>query len=296
MFENTRIFVKVVQQGSFSRAATLLGVPKSTVSRAVRSLEEEHQTRLLLRTTRSLSLTAAGRMFFDACLGPVQALEEAEKSLSGKDAEMAGHVKLTAPEDLGAHVISPALARLCVAYPQLTFEVNYSNEVIDLVRDGYDLAVRIGKLSTSSYRTRKVGVISLITVAAPSYIGVAPTISKPDDLAKHACLTLNLATIVPRWQLMSGRKSTSVAIKPSIICNQMTSLVRMAREGAGVALVPRYLVADYLAQGELVQLLPDWYQNHYPVSLVMPLSGELPNRLRLCANRLTEDIAAALAG
>jgi LysR family transcriptional regulator for bpeEF and oprC len=294
MLENTRIFIKVVQFGSFSKAAAALKMPKSTVSRAISSLEIDTGTKLLLRTTRSLSLTAAGQAFFDACLTPLQTLEEAEKSLRGQDSIIAGKIKLTAPEDLGAYVVSPTLARLCQRHPKLVFEVNYSNEVVDLVRDGYDLAIRIGKLAPSTHKVRKAGIISLIMVASPEYLETSPELNHPQDLVKHPCLTLNLASVIPRWVLNSGKKSVSALIKPVVICNQMTSLVRMAREGAGIGLVPKYLTHEDTRSGALVHVLPDWSQAHYPVSVVSPSASAGSARLKLCSDLLIEELTSAL--
>jgi DNA-binding transcriptional LysR family regulator len=295
MLENTRLFVKVVQFGSFSKAAAALKMPKSTVSRAIRSLEIDTGTKLLLRTTRSLSLTSAGQAFFDTCLAPLQTLEEAGKSLRGQDSIIAGKIKLTAPEDLGAYVISPTLARLCKRHPKLIFEVNYSNEVIDLVRDGYDLAIRIGKLAPSTHKVRKAGIISLVMVASPEYLKAAPPLNHPDDLINQFCLTLNLASVIPRWVLASGKKSVSALIKPVVICNQMTALVRMAREGAGIGLVPKYLIHEQLRSGNLVHVLPEWHQTQYPVSIVSPSASANSARLKLCSDLLLQEIAMALA-
>lgn len=208
---------------------------------------------------------------------------------------IAGKIKLTAPEDLGAHVISPTLAHLAIEHPQLSFEIHYSNDVIDLVRDGYDIAVRIGKLNPSSFKAKRVGVISLVMVASPEYLKQASAPKHPDDLIEHACLTLNLATVVPRWILTDGKSSATASIRPRMICNQMTSLVRLALSGAGIALVPKYLVKNALEQKELVHILPTWYQNQYPVSLVLPLASHNAARLKLCAAVLEREIALSLS-
>lgn len=128
--ELTRIFVKVIQHGSFSKAADSLKIPKSTVSKAISRLERETGTKLLLRTTRSQTLTASGRAFYETCLEPLQILEDAQKSLFGKDAIIAGKIRITAPEDLGTHVIAPIIGELSQSYDKLFFELLYLNKVV----------------------------------------------------------------------------------------------------------------------------------------------------------------------
>src|SRR6266566_5612916 len=186
--EPTRIFVKVVQQGSFSRAAELLKLPKSTVSRAVSRLETESGTKLLLRTTRSLTLTASGRAFYESCVGPIHALEDARKSLDGQDSIVVGTIRITAPEDFGTLVVSPAIGKLAKEHTGLVFEMHYTEKFVDLIKDGYDLAVRLGKLSPSRLKVRRFGEVAIIAVAAPEYLKQRPAIKKPQDLAMHDCM------------------------------------------------------------------------------------------------------------
>ncbi len=157
--ELVQVFVQVVKNGSFTRAAETLRVPKSTVSKAISRLESETGTKLLIRTTRSQTLTAAGKVFYDSCVGPIQAIEDAQKSLSGNDSMLNGTLKITAPEDLGTDVIAPACGRLTLKHSGLNFELNYTDQLLDLVKDGYDLAIRIGYLKESGLKSRKVGEI-----------------------------------------------------------------------------------------------------------------------------------------
>ena len=132
-------------------------------------------------------------------------------------------------------------------------------------------------------------------VASPEYLKTAPALKHPDDLINQHCLTLNLASVVPRWVLASGKKSVSALIKPVVICNQMTALVRMARESAGIALIPKYLIQEQLRAGELIHVLPEWHQTHYPVSIVSPSASSHSARLKLCSDLLLQEISTALA-
>jgi len=292
--ETTRAFVKVAQLGSFTRAAMALKLPKSTVSRLVSRLEEEAKTKLLTRTTRSLSLTAAGRAFYESCLGPLQQLEDARKSLQGQDSILTGTLRITAPEDLGTYFLSPALSQLSAQHPNLNFELKYTDEVVDLVREGFDLAFRLGKLPSSQLRARSLGEVWLALVASPSYLGKAEKIREPRDLLSHACVTFPTRGAQPRWVLKAGKRTETVAVRPRIQGNQMTSLVRLAVGGAGVALVPLYLCREFIEQKKLQRVLPDWEGPRYPVAMVAPLSTGLSARLKVVGDVLSDTVRQAL--
>ncbi len=291
--ELTRMFVRVVQNGSFSRAAELLKIPKSTVSKGISRLERETGTQLLLRTTRSLTLTAAGRAFFDTCTGPIQILEDAQKSLYGKDSILSGLVRITAPEDLGSYVISPAIGALAKKNPALNFELNYTDREVDLVRVGFDLAVRIGRLRESNLKSKKVAEVTLILVASPAYLKAADKIRNPKDLESHSCLTINARA--PEWTLRSKSSSATVKFNPRLISNQMTSIMNISVSGAGVALIPAYLCAKEIEDGQLVQVLPEWTSPGLNVSLISPLSSASSARLKVTSDHLALSIQTALS-
>lgn len=294
--ETTRIFVKVIQNGSFTKAAALLKLPKSTVSKAISRLESETGTKLLLRTTRSLTLTAAGRAFYDSCLGPINILEDARKSLHGSDSILSGTVKITAPEDLGAHVISLAVGELTKKNPALNFELLYTDRIVDLVKDGFDIAVRIGSLGQSNFKMRRLGEVRLILVASAEYLKTAGKLKSPEDLLEHSCLTISMSSYASKWRLRSNKKeSATIAIHPRISSNQMTGLIRMAVKGAGIALVPSYLCRKEIESKELVHVLPNWESPGLPVSMVSPLASASSARLKVASDYLMQVIERELA-
>ncbi len=292
--EPTRIFVKVIQQGSFSRAAELLKLPKSSVSRAISRLEAEAGTKLLLRTTRSLTLTAAGRAFYESCAGAVQALEDARKSLDGQDSIVVGTVRLTAPEDFGVHVVSPVIGKLAKEHPGLVFELHYTDSVVDLVKGGYDLAIRIGKLNPSRLKAKRFGEVVLVAVAAPDYLKRRSAIKKPHDLVAHDCIMFTPRSPSPNWTFRSAGKAVRVPIKPKLVANQMTSLVAMAVQGVGIAIVPMFLCKTELQSGQLVRVLTDWNGDSMPIAIVSPIGSSSSSRLKLISDKLAEAIEAAL--
>lgn len=281
----TRIFVKVIQNGSFSRAADLLKVPKSTISKAISRLERESGTRLLVRTTRSLSLTSAGRVFYDASLGAIQTLEDAQKALYGGDSLLIGKVRITASEDLGSYVIAPAIAQLANRHPQLSFELQYTDEVIDLVKDGFDVAVRIGRLSESSFKVKRAGEVTLIAVASAKYFASQQKIRQPKDLTAVNCLTYSDQAF-RRWTLRSSKGTVHIPVNARISSNQMSSLLKMALVDGGVALVPQFLCEKELESGKLIRVLPEWSSPGLPVSIVTPQAPTSSVRLKMTVDQI----------
>lgn len=277
----TRIFLKVAQNGSFSRAASILQLPKSTVSKAVAKLERETGTKLILRTTRSLTLTAAGRVFFDSALGPMQVIEDAQKSLYGADSILTGMVRLTAPEDLGSHLIAPAVAELTKAHAGLTFDLQYTDRLVDLVKEGFDFAVRIGPIAESSFKVRKVGEAELVTVAAPKYLKGVSKIREPLDLKEHCALAHDSQRLSAKWTLRAERSSVKVPLRIRATSNQMSSILRMALAGGGVAMVPHFLCQPEIEAGKLVRVLPAWAGETVTVSMISPLASSSSARLKI---------------
>lgn len=293
--ELSRIFIKVVQQGGFSKAAELLKIPKSTVSKAITRLEKETGTKLLLRTTRSQTLTASGRAFYETCLGPLQILEDAQRSLYGQDSMLAGKIKITAPEDLGTFIIAPIIGELADLHEKLSFELQYTNKIIDLIKDGFDFAVRIGQLNQSGLKARRIGEVTLIPVAAPSYLEKRQKISTPQDLVQHNCLSISAGNFTNRWNLKTQSQTAKIEIKVKVESNQMTSLLQLAISGGGIALIPSYLCKKELKNGKLVRVLPGWHSVSLPVSLVSPVSMVASARLKLVSERIFTAAQKALS-
>jgi LysR family transcriptional regulator for bpeEF and oprC len=292
--ELTRIFVKIIQNGSFSKAAEILKVPKSTISKSLTRLEQETGTKLLLRTTRNLTLTAAGRLFYETCLGPIQTIEDAQRSLNGSDSILSGLIRITAPEDLGTEVIAPLIAELTKKHPLLNFELTYTDDRIDLIREGFDFAVRIGNLEASSLKAKRIGEITLIPISSPQYLKASEKIVDPKDLEKHQCLSL-YGKASPKWKLKSKKGSFEVQVNPRIKSNQMTSLLKMVKARAGVALVPIFLCRQEIDQGKIIRILPEWLGPSLPVTLLSPVASTSSARHKLVGEALFNEIKKALS-
>lgn len=285
-----RIYVKVVQNNSFSQAAKILKVPVSTVSRAVKRLESEMRTTLLTRTTRSLTLTSAGKTLFDRAVNAVIELEEAAKSVEGANQTLSGTVKLTATEDYGALVVNPVVGRLIKAYPGVKFDVYYTNEVVDLVKGGFDLAVRLGHLNSSRFKSIRLGKVNLIAVASPNYLQGKEKISTPKNLTQHQCLVFGPEKETTRYTFISKKENVSITVKPNTIANQMQALVALSVAGAGVSFVPHFVASRFLSDGSLVRVLPEWTVKSYDVHLVSPSVRGMPARVKLVADEISQAI------
>lgn len=290
-----RIFAKVVQSGNYTRAASILQLPKSSVSRAVSRLEQESGTKLLLRTTRSVTLTAAGRAFYDSCIGPLQQLEDARKSISGNDSFISGLLRITAPEDLGASIITPTLADLCKKHADLKFDVHYTNQIIDLVKEGFDLAVRIGELKDSQLKATKLGELKLILVASKNYLA-DKKIKSVEDLAHCNLMSISSKYSRATWKLKSEKNKKTLNFEAKVICNQMSSLLKLAEEGAGIALVPDYLCAEKLKDKSLTHVLSDYYEEGYPVWMLSPYSVQSNAKIKVLTAELKRNMSLYMHG
>lgn len=293
--ESTRVFVKVVQQGSFSKAAAILKHPTSTMSRIVSRLEKDIGTKLLLRTTRSLTLTPAGRELYERVAGHIEAIEEARRSVEGNDNSLKGRIRITATEDLGAFVVTPIIGRIIKKYPDLSFDIYYTNEVLDLVKEGYDLALRIGHLNPSRFKSVRLGQLSLVAVASPGYLEGRNKIKRPKDLVEHHCLIFGSNSDVTKWSFHSKNEKVKVPIRPHSTANQMQSLVTLASTHAGIAFVPYFACKREIKEGSLVRVLPDWSISTYEVHLVSPNISGMPTRVKKVADEIAGSTKSILS-
>lgn len=287
-----KIFVNVVKEGSFSKAAKLLKLPPSSVSRAVAKLEADLGTKLLTRTTRSLVLTQSGHEFYDECSPAITSIEEAYKNILGKDQEVSGLVKITTPEDFGTSIITPVLSKLSLEYPLLNFEVLFTDDVVDITKEGFDIAVRMGKRKDSSLMLKQAGEMNLIIVANKKYLESKKHIKTPEDLNGHTCISHSWSK---HWVLQSNNKIKKVAIKPKISGNHMTTILSFALDGCGIALVPEFLCKKFITTGELIRVLPKWNSPDINVSILSPSSSATSSRVKVATNAIFDAIKKSLS-
>ncbi|GHG84048.1 LysR family transcriptional regulator [Comamonas sp. JC664] len=262
------IFARVVQAGSFTAAAQGLRMPKSTVSRKVSELETRVGAQLLQRTTRKLRLTDVGRTYYEHCARIVAEAEQAELAVTRMQAAPHGLLRVTTP--LTFSFIGPLLARFLEQYPEVQLELVCSDRTVDLMAEGFDVAVRAGRLADSSLMARRLGSVERVVIASPDYLKARGTPKTPKDLEKHDCLLFGNGLENNVWTLFSGNRSVDIKVPARLVVNEPDMVYAVARAGAGIALLPNLHFSSELTSGRLQRILPDWHSSETPVNAVYP--------------------------
>ncbi len=250
-WEGVSEFVAVVEAGSFTAAGKRLGVSTAQVSRQVNALEARLAIKLLYRTTRKVTVTEEGQLYFQHCRQALDGLEEAERALGNLKAEPSGLLRMTAPATYGERVIAPLVNDFLLRYPQLKVELELTNQKVDLIQGGFDLAIRLGQLQDSSMIARRLAARSQYLCAAPAYIEARGEPHTLAELEQHNCLRGTLEF----WRFQDEGQSHRVRVRGSLHCNSGLALVDAALKGIGLVQLPDYYVTPYLASGALVALL-----------------------------------------
>lgn len=282
------IFVRVVDAGSFTAAAEGLSISKSYASRRVRALEDHLGARLLDRTTRRLSLTEAGRAFYEQAAPHLDGLADAERAVAALQSAPRGTLRLAAPLSFGLRWLQPALLGFMARWPELRVEVSFDDRTVDVVAEGYDLAIRGGRLVDSSLVARRLAPITGVVAASPAYLARAGTPTHPSELSRHACLDYAVATTMPRWWLSGPDGEVSAEVDALYLADNGLALVAAAVAGAGVVYQPDFLVRDDVRAGRLVQLFPGWQTWQGAFHAVYPHRRHLSPKVRLLVEHLVQ--------
>lgn len=289
-------FVRVVEAGSFTGAAAALGLQKSSVSRSVAGLEASLGIRLLQRTTRRLALTEAGRAYFDRAKEALAGLEEAEHSVSALGAEPRGLVRVTAPADL-ARDLAVVTAAFLQSHPAVRVDAVLTARHVDLVKEGFDLAVRAGALTDSSLLARRLGEFEFGLFASAAYLDAAGRPRRLADLERHECVLYRAGSGAARWRLSGPRgEEEVVSVSGRIDTDELAFTRAMALAGFGVAFLPAAYVAPFVATGELERVLPRYAQRSSPVHVVWPSRRFEPAAVSLYRDALVEGLASLGGG
>jgi DNA-binding transcriptional LysR family regulator len=273
-------FARVVQDGSFTAAARALGLPKSSVSRAVAQLEQDLGIRLLHRTTRQLHLTDAGAAFYERVSRALGDIDEATATASDMQAEMSGVVRVTAPIDLGVWALAPIIARFIRKHPKIRVDLSLTGRVVDLVGEGFDLAVRAGPLRDSSLIARRVGGLEAVAYASPKYIARRGEPKTLDELVAHDCVLFRAKNGKDTWDLMTADGTQrSVEVSGSVTCDDLSFVRKAVMAGCGVGIVPSFLCVRAEARGLIVRVLPDWSLHGAVLHLAYPSARFVPQRV-----------------
>ena len=285
-------FARVVESGSFARAAERLDVSVSSVSRQVSDLEAHLDARLLNRTTRRLSLTESGRAFYERSLQLLADLEEAEESASAGTARPRGTLRLTCGITFGVRHLAPAIAEFVTRHPQMRFDVELSDRAVDLVDEGFDAALRIGKIGSQQLVGRKVGVTHLVCCASPAYLDRHGVPQKPEDLAGHACLSYDYSPQKSVWPFRDASGSDrSVRIDGPVHANNGRFLVALAVAGVAITIEPDFIVGPEVRAGRLVPLLQAFASAPAHIFVAYPSRRHLSAKVRAFADFLATRFA-----
>jgi DNA-binding transcriptional LysR family regulator len=285
------VFVAVVEMGSLTGAAARLGIAKTAVSAHMQRLEAELGASLLIRTTRKLSLTEAGERFYEACRSIVRDAEVAVQAAGQSATELSGTLRITAPVDYGASVVAPVATRLQLKHPGLRIELLFGDRRFDLVGEGIDVAIRLGRLADSSLQAVRVTAFEQWLVAHPDAVGTVPS-SQPSDVAGLPFAMLSVLPHPLTWHFSGPRGIKKVVqFQSSITAN--TALATRAMALAGCAtILPDFVVRADVVAGRLVHLLPKWRLPSAAVHAVYPATRHRPQKVRAFVAALTEHVAA----
>lgn len=288
------VFVSVVETGSLTAAARRLGLTKTMVSTHIQRLEAEVGANLLVITTRSLLLTDVGEVFFEASRRIVRDADEAI-AVAGQDGqEPQGTLRVTAPVDYGASVIGPVAASLSRRYPKLKIDLMTIDRVVDIVSEGIDVAIRLGRLADSSFRTTRIGGFTDWLVASPDLFNGRALPVSPDDLADDRFVALSVLPHPTSWVFDSPTKTKHpMRWEAAISANSATAVREIAVAGGGLAILPDFAVAESVASGRLLHVLPRWQLPSGGIHAVFPTARQRRPKIRFFIDALRDHVAHA---
>jgi len=278
-----RIFARVVECSSFTRAADGLGVPRSSVSAAVLELEGRVGARLLHRTTRKVSPTQDGIAFYERCQRVVADVEDAENLFRQTAAQPSGRLRIDVPGRIGRLIIAPALPAFLDRYPQMDIDLGVTDRAVDLVEDSVDCVLRVGPLSDSALIARPIGRLPLVNVASPAYLARHGTPRVPDDLASHWAVKYASPSSgrVEDWEWMDNGALRTVPLRGRVCVNSAEAYIACCLAGLGLIQIPAYDVRLHLEAGEMVEVMPNHRAEPLPMTLLYPHRQHLSRRLQV---------------
>jgi len=285
-YQEIRVFTRVADCGSFVAASDSLKMSKAAVSRYVSDLEHRLGARLMHRTTRKLSLTPDGEIFLSRCRAILESIEESEEEISKRGLTASGTLRITAPVSFGIRHLAPLWSDFLIAHPQVKIELELSDRVINLVEEGFDLAIRIGKLNDSTLVSRQITSTRLVLCASPDYLKRRGTPSHPAELVEHETFSYSLLSTGHTWKFDGPEGRVDVRVSPRMTSNNGDTGVEVCVRGGGIHLWPTFLIEEYLRAGSLVEVLPDFKASNFGIYAVYPSRKHVSPKVRVLVDFL----------
>ncbi|PYC25190.1 LysR family transcriptional regulator [Pseudomonas jessenii] len=286
-----QVFCTVVDKGSFVGAAEPLEMSKAAISRYVSGLEERLGVRLLHRTTRKLSLTEEGRQFYHQARDVLTLMDQAEEAVSSSAPEPSGVLRINAPVSFGVLHLAPVWADFMKVYPNVELDISLNDRLVDLVEEGFDAAVRIARMESSSLVGRRLAGTRMCLCASPEYLANHPEIRSLSDLTEHGVIAYTNFASGNEWQFEGPHGSETVRTRSSVRCNNGDTCRSIVLAGGGIALQPSFMVAEDLRKGDLIEILPAYQSVELGIYVVYPTRKHLATKVRVLINFLAERFA-----
>ncbi len=292
--DSLRLFVAVAELGSFTKAAEKEGMTPGAASKQITALETRLQARLLERTTRSVRLTDAGQALLERIRPWLSEFELIEDGFADDDAAPVGVLRISAPVDFGARILMPVVADFMRKWPGVDVRISMADRMVDLVDEGFDLAVRIGHLTDSSLIAKKIAPACMSVVASPDYLAATGHPDNPADLVSHDCIIDRNKPAPQLWKFSQGDATEEVKVSGRLTLNGATAAIEAAAQGLGIACSPSWAARDALRAGRVVPVLVDWEPDHRDLWAVFPSSRYLSQRVRLFVDHLADSFKGQL--
>jgi DNA-binding transcriptional LysR family regulator len=279
-FDGIRLFIRVVETGSFSKASTDLGITQPTATKHVAALEARLKARLFHRSTRGVTPTEVGALYYEKCKRILREMDEADNVAALMQMRLQGTLRVNASVAFGRRVMTPLVLRFMQQHPGLQLDLGFEDRYVNLVEQGVDLAIRMGRLADSTLGARFLGLNPWVLVASKAYLSECGTPKKPEDLRSHAALIYSTAQGDDRWQFTGpGGGVQTVAVRGPLRSNNLSAILAAARAGMGVAVLPQYVAHESIAQGALQAVLERWSLPTQEIHAVFPSPRHVPEKV-----------------
>lgn len=280
-FTAMKIFVRIIQLGSFTGVAIEMGMTQSAISKKIAALESSLGAKLLTRSNRQVLLTEIGTNYYERCLSILNQLDEAEAQTKDYTLKPKGSLRINVPVTFGRIHVIPYLPQFMKLYPDIQVELSFLDRKIDLLTDGIDLVIRVGHLLDSNLVARKLGTSPRVIVASPDYLTAHPTPKCLNDLKQHNCLVYTNLSTVNIWHFSHMGKEVSTQVTGSMQSNSGDAILQCAMSGIGIAVLPNWLIQPQLDRGELVVVMDDYFPVEFPINAIYPQNNYTPLKVRL---------------